>query len=75
MGLDISVQDTHVVNNICPILPEVMDQEISLLFRALWWRCVVPVDCAFGPFQIYLWPLHSATCEDERVVAHVKRGE
>ena len=36
MGLGISVHDTHSVKTVCTILPEVIDQEVSLLFRGLW---------------------------------------
>ena len=35
MGLGISIHDAHVVNNVYPILPEVTDQEVSLLFRVI----------------------------------------
>ena len=36
IGICISVHDTHVVNTVCPILPEVPEQKVSLLFRGLW---------------------------------------
>ena len=36
IGLSISVHDTHVVNTVCHIGPEVPDQKFSLLFRNLW---------------------------------------
>ena len=72
MGLGVCVHDAHVVNNVSPILPEVMYQEVNLLFRGfyLWsgW-------CGFGPIQIFPWPLHGTTCEYEGVVAHVSRCE
>ena len=32
MGLGICVQDGHVVNTVCPILPNFMDQEVTLLY-------------------------------------------
>ena len=38
IGLCISVHDTHVVNTVRPIGPEVPVQKVSLLFRGLWWR-------------------------------------
>ena len=36
IGFGISVHDTHVVNTVFPILPEVLYQKVSLLFRGLW---------------------------------------
>ena len=35
MVLGICVHDAHAVNTFSPILPEVTDQEVSLLFRGL----------------------------------------
>ena len=32
----IRVHDTHVVNTVSPLLPEVPDNKVSLLFRDLW---------------------------------------
>ena len=75
MGLGICVQDTHVVNTVSPILTEVTDQDVSLLFRSLWRRREVQDGCACGPGRLCLRPLHGATCEDEGVVAHVRGGE
>ena len=57
----ISVHDAHVVNTVSPILPEVADQEVSLLFRGPWRRRVVPVICDCGPGRLCLRPLHGAT--------------
>ena len=74
MGLGICLCDEHVVNTVSPILPEVTDQEVSLLFRGLWRRRVFPNGCACGPGQICLRPLHGATYEDEGVVTHVRGG-
>ena len=34
----ISAHDTHVVNTVCPLLPEFPDKKVPLLFRDLW-RC------------------------------------
>ena len=34
----VSVHDTHVVNTVGPLLPEVPDNKVALLFRDLW-RC------------------------------------
>ena len=32
----VSVRDTHVVNTVCPLLPEVSDKKVALLLRDLW---------------------------------------
>ena len=71
----ISVHDAHIVNTLCPIILEVMDKEVSLLFSGLCQRCVVPVGCACDLGWICHWPLHGATCKDEVVAAHVRGGE
>ena len=75
MGLCISFHDAHVVNTVSPILPEMTDQEVSLLFRGLWRLRVSPVGCVCGPGWLVLWLLHGSTCKDEEVVAHVRGGE
>ena len=75
MGLGVSVHDTHVVNTIGTILPEVMDQEVSFIFRGLWRRRAVLIGRTYGPGWLSLWPLQGATYEDEGVVAHVRGGE
>ena len=75
MGLGICVHNAHVVNTFSTILPEITDQEVTLMFPGLYWwhgRCDC---CGFGPGLICLWSLHGTTCEDEEVVAHVRRGE
>ena len=75
MGLGICVHNAHVVNNVSPIFTEVMDKEVTLLLCEIYrWRVVWDC-CGFGPGRICLWPLHGATCEDDRVVAHVRGGE
>ena len=54
MGLGVSVHDTHVVNTVSPVLPEVTDQEVSLLFRGLWrWRAV-PIRRTYSPGRLSL---------------------
>ena len=70
IGLCISFHDTHVVNTVSPILPEVLEQKVSLLFRGLWWifRCVGD---ASGTGWIVFRLLHGANLVDEGVVAHV----
>ena len=35
MGLGICVTDAHVMNTVGPILPEVTDKEVTLLFRVI----------------------------------------
>ena len=42
MGLGLSVHNTHFVNTVCPVLLEVTDQEVYLMFRGLWRRRSVP---------------------------------
>ena len=61
MRLGVSVHETHVVNTVGTVFPEVTDQEFSLLFRGLWWKSAVPIDQTYGPGQLSLWPLHGAT--------------
>ena len=75
MVLDASVQNTHVVNIFGPVLPEVTDQEVSLLFHGLWQRHAVPIGQTYGPSRLSLWHIHDATFEDEGVVVHVRGGE
>ena len=75
MGIGICVHYAHVVNTVSPILPEVTDQEVSLLFCGLWRRRVVYEGCACGTGRLCLRPLRGATCKDEEVVAYVRGGE
>ena len=75
MVLGILVHNTHVVKTASPILPEVTDQEVILLFRGLYRRCVVRDGCAFGPGRLCLWPLHYTTCKYEGFFAHVRGCE
>ena len=70
IGLCISVHDTHVVNTVCPIVPEVLDQKVSLLFRGFWW--IFPwVGVATGTGRLGFRPLHGATLVYEGVIAYV----
>ena len=39
----VSVHDTHVVNTVGPLLPEVPDKKVYLLFRDLWRSCMPAV--------------------------------
>ena len=32
----VSVHDTHVVNTVCPLFPEVLDKKVAFLFRDIW---------------------------------------
>ena len=75
MGLSICVHNMHFVNTVSTILPDVPDQEVTLMLRGLWWRRVVLDGSACGPGQICLRLLHGATCKYEGVVAHVRGGE
>ena len=74
IGLSISVPDTHVVNTVCLILPELPGQKVSLLFRDLW-RSVPCVCDATEPSWLGFRPLYGATLVDEGVNAHVQGGE
>ena len=49
MRLGVSVHDTHVVNTAGPILSEVTDQEVSLLFPVLWRRRAALIIKTYGP--------------------------
>ena len=75
MGLGVIVHNTHIVNTVGTVLPEVTDQEVSLLFCGLWRRCTGPISRTYGPGWLSLSPLHRATYEDEGVVAYVSGGE
>ena len=75
MGLGVSDHDTHGMNTVRPIIPEVTDQEVSLMFCGLWRRRAVPVCRTTSPGRLSLLPLHGATCKDEGFIAHVRGGE
>ena len=62
--LSISVHETHVVNTVCPILPEVPEQKVSLMFRGLW-QSVLWVCGATGPIWIGFRHIHGATLVDQ----------
>ena len=74
IGICISVHDTHVVNTVCPVGPEVLDQKVSLLFRGL---CLSVPWCGAvtGSVGLGFRPLHGATPVYEGVVAYVRGGE
>ena len=73
IGFCISVHDTHVVNTLCPVGPEVPDQKVPLLFRGLWWR--VPLfGFVTGSGGLGFRPHHGATLVYEGVVAYVRGG-
>ena len=63
------------MNTVTTVLPEVTDQEASLLFRGLWRRHAIPIGRTYGPGRLSLWPLQSATCKNEGVVTHVRGVE
>ena len=74
IGLCISVHDTHVVNTVCPVGPEVPYQKVSLLFRGLWLsapRC----GAVTGSGGLGFHPLHGATLVYEGIIAYVRGGE
>ena len=74
IGFFISVHDTHFVNTVCPVGPEVPDQKVSLLFRGLWWR--VPLfGIVTGSGGLGFRPRRSATLVYEGVVAYMRGGE
>ena len=74
IGLCISVHDTHVVNTVCPVGPEVPDQNVFLLFCGHWWR--VPLfGVVTGSGGLGFRPRHGATLAYEGVVAYVRGGE
>ena len=72
--LCISVHNSHVVNTVSSILPEVPEQKVSLLFFGLW-RSVLCVGDATGPGWFCFCFLHGATLVNEGVVAYVRGGE
>ena len=74
IGLCISVHNTHVVNTVGPVGPEVPDQKVSFLFRVLWWggpRC----GAVTGSGGLDFRPRHGTTLVNEGVVAYVRGGE
>ena len=57
----VSVHDTHVMNTVDSLLPEVLDKKASLLFRDLW-SCYLLTGFIFvGPDRRELRPPHGAT--------------
>ena len=72
LGLDICVHDRHAVITVIPILPEVTEPEVSLLFCGLWQRRVFQDGCACGPGRICLQLLHGTTCKYEGAVVHAR---
>ena len=56
----------HVVNNSCPLSPEVSDEEIILQLSLVLQRV---------PFELVLPSTHGATCVDFGVVVHMREGE
>ena len=57
----VSVNDTHDVNTVGPLLPEVPDKKVSLLLRDLWrLRCCLTAVSIFPGWRS-LCPLHGAT--------------
>ena len=75
MELGICVHNAYAVNTVGTIMPEVKDQEVTVLFRGLKQWGVRWEWCEFLPVRIFLWPIHGATCKDDGVVAHVRGGE
>ena len=74
IGLCISVHNTHVVNTVCLVGPDVPDQKVSLLFCGLWWR--VPLfGVVTGSDGLGFRHRHGATMVYEGVVAYVRGGE
>ena len=74
IGFCISVHDTHAVNTVCPVGPEVPDQKVSLMFRGLWWR-VPQFGVVTGSGRLVFRPHLGATLVYEGVVAYVRGGE
>ena len=59
----------NVMNTVSTILPVFTDQKIALLFHGL---CIFLLWGGCGTGRLRLWILHSATCKDEGVIAHVR---
>ena len=62
------------MNTVCPIIPEVPDQKVSLLFRCLWWS-VTWVSSDTGTSRLDFRPLQGATLVHEGGVAYMRGGE
>ena len=54
MGLGVNVHDTHVMNTVGTVLPEVTDQKISRLFRSLWRRRAITIGRTYVPGRLSL---------------------
>ena len=65
LGEDVGIHNAHVVNTVRPSLPEVADQQISLLLGRLFFNRWVLGE---GPFRMVLSLLYGATWVDEEVV-------
>ena len=61
MRWGVSVHNTNVVNTVCPLLPEVTDQQVALLLRDLWRLHFSVVGGSACPGWRSLCPLHGAT--------------
>ena len=66
VGGGVSIHDTHVVNTVRPLHPEVSDEDNPLqLYLVL----------RMEPFEFLLTSMHGATCVYFGVVTHVRWGE
>ena len=72
---DVSVNDTHVVNTVCPMLTGVPDKKVALMLRDLWRLNFCMFSGSACPVWRSLCPIHGATWVNEGVVAHVGGGE
>ena len=66
VGCGAGIHDTHVVNTVCPLHPEVSDEYIPLQLSYILLR---------GPFEIFLTYIHGETCVDFGVVARLRGVE
>ena len=71
----VSVHDMHAVNTVVPLLPEVPDKKVYLMFRYLWWLHCCSTNVSVCPSWRGLRPLHSATWVNEGFVAYAGGGE
>ena len=67
IGSGVSIHDTHVLNNVRPLSPEVSDEEIPLQIFFLLFLKV--------PFELLIHSPHGATCVDFGVVTHMCGGK
>ena len=66
VGGGVSIHGTHVVNTVCPLNPEVSDEEITLQLLLVLLR---------EPFEFFLPSTHGTTCLYFGFITNMRGGE